>query len=243
MLQYVIGFGLPALFRAVMPWEDVHEDELCDGIKIYKVVPQSYARGDYFEFIFCTGQRAKVEYLILGENNEVQGYFVTEKEVPSYTRVYGRVYATPDMEPGKRYKLVVINLVTKARDETPYYEVPKFNPFVEIGMIIVCLAIGIGIGAIITKPCDTIKGTGTVKYINLEGGFYGIITDNGKKIYPINLPNEYKTDGLRVKFKARILRNVTTQMWGTPVEIIEIRTTNYRLIGHPICKDIESSSY
>ena len=114
----------------------------------------------------------------------------------------------------------------------------------EIGMIIICLAIGIGIGAIITKPCDTIKGTGTVKYIDLEGGFYGIITDKGEKLNPLNLPDEYKIDGLRVKFKARILRNVTTtQMWGTPVEIIEIKATNYRLIGHPICKDVELISY
>ena len=66
--------------------------------------------------------------------------------------------------------------------------------------------------------------TGTIEYIPIEGGFYGIVTDTGEKYLPLNLPEEYKVDGLRVEFKARIKRGVITiYMWGTPVEIIEIR--------------------
>lgn len=72
-----------------------------------------------------------------------------------------------------------------------------------------------------------IEGTGTIKYIDLEGGFYGIISDTSffgfNSFDPINLPLEFQEDGLRVKFKARILWNqVSIHMWGLIVKIIEI---------------------
>jgi len=68
-----------------------------------------------------------------------------------------------------------------------------------------------------------IQGTGTVEYIDIEGGFYGIISSNGKKYKPNNLPDEYKQDGLEVSF---ILEKAEDQnsiyMWGTIVNIIEL---------------------
>ena len=72
-----------------------------------------------------------------------------------------------------------------------------------------------------------IEGTGTITYIDLEGGFYGIISDTSffgfKSLDPINLPIEFQEDGLRVKFKARILWNqVSFHMWGLIVKILEI---------------------
>jgi len=72
-----------------------------------------------------------------------------------------------------------------------------------------------------------IEGTGTVEYIDFEGGFYGIISDTSffgfKYLDPINLPVEFQEDGLRVKFKARILWNqYGFHMWGLIVKIIEI---------------------
>lgn len=71
---------------------------------------------------------------------------------------------------------------------------------------------------------DVVSGTGTVKYLSLEGGFFGIVGDDGKHYNPVNLDEEFRVDGLRVQFKARISENqVSGQMWGTIVEIIEIR--------------------
>jgi hypothetical protein len=65
--------------------------------------------------------------------------------------------------------------------------------------------------------------TGTVQYINLEGGFYGIIDEDGNKYDPVNLPDEFKQDGLRVKFSAKILKDqMSIHMWGTLIEITEI---------------------
>ena len=64
---------------------------------------------------------------------------------------------------------------------------------------------------------------GTIKYIQLEGGFYGIVTEKGEKYLPINLKEEFKEDGLRIWFKARPKKVATIQMWGKPIEILEIQ--------------------
>ncbi len=53
----------------------------------------------------------------------------------------------------------------------------------------------------ISVDTGIVKGTGTIVYLNFEGGFYGIIADNGEHYDPINLPSEFKKDGLRVRFK------------------------------------------
>ena len=71
---------------------------------------------------------------------------------------------------------------------------------------------------------NEIQGEGIIQYNDLEGGFYGIIDDNGEKYDPINLPDEFKQDGIQVKYKLKIIENqMNTHMWGTIVEIIEIK--------------------
>ena len=68
-----------------------------------------------------------------------------------------------------------------------------------------------------------VEATGTVVFVELEGGFYGIITDDGARYDPVNLPPEFQRDGLRVRFRARILKDTASiHMWGTPVEILHI---------------------
>ena len=68
-----------------------------------------------------------------------------------------------------------------------------------------------------------ITGTGTVRYIDLEGGFYGIIGDDGKKYLPIDLDQQYKTDGLKVRFRFKARNDVMTiYMWGITVEVLTI---------------------
>lgn len=71
-------------------------------------------------------------------------------------------------------------------------------------------------------PSDVIIDIGTVQYIHLEGGFYGIITDNGTPYLPLNLPPPYKIDGLRIWFKAKPKPVITYYMWGRPIEITGI---------------------
>lgn len=68
-----------------------------------------------------------------------------------------------------------------------------------------------------------VKGTGTIKYLDFEGGFYGIIADNGKCYDPVNLPSKFAQDGLRVQFKARVRSDLVRHtMWGIIVELVYI---------------------
>ena len=62
--------------------------------------------------------------------------------------------------------------------------------------------------------------SGRVSYVNLEGGFYGITGDDGKKYEPLDLDAKYRKDGLRVAFDATVAKDVaSTRMWGTPVNL------------------------
>jgi len=66
--------------------------------------------------------------------------------------------------------------------------------------------------------------TGTIQYINLEGGFYGIVDDDGNKYDPVNLQNEFQEDGLRVKFSFKVLTDTASMhMWGTLIELTDIQ--------------------
>jgi hypothetical protein len=73
------------------------------------------------------------------------------------------------------------------------------------------------------KGADILSGTGTINHIDLEGGFYGLIADDGRKYLPKDLAREFKVNGLRVRFQVKILTGVVTiYMWGTPVEVLSI---------------------
>jgi hypothetical protein len=68
-----------------------------------------------------------------------------------------------------------------------------------------------------------IEGEGTVHYVDLEGGFYGLTADTGARYYPIDLPESLTRDGIRVSFRVRVQPDVMTiVMWGTPVEVLEM---------------------
>ena len=73
------------------------------------------------------------------------------------------------------------------------------------------------------NPKDEQMVIGTVRYLDFEGGFYGLVADNGEKYDPVNLPKEYKQDGLRVKFQVREKKGmVGFRMWGKIAEVVKI---------------------
>jgi len=63
---------------------------------------------------------------------------------------------------------------------------------------------------------------GRVQFLNLEGGFYGIITDSGKKILPMNMAKEFAQNGAIVRIKGKVKDVMTMQQWGTPFTITDI---------------------
>jgi inhibitor of cysteine peptidase len=69
-----------------------------------------------------------------------------------------------------------------------------------------------------------IKFTGKVVYNNLEGGFFGIVADDGKAYDPTNLPAEFRKAGMRVSAVIKKRPDMMSfHQWGTIVEIIDIK--------------------
>ncbi len=71
------------------------------------------------------------------------------------------------------------------------------------------------------KPV-TVSFTGKVTHLDLEGGFWGIVADDGTKYDPKNLEADYQHEGLRVQVEATIQDGVSTHMWGKIIQITKI---------------------
>lgn len=72
-------------------------------------------------------------------------------------------------------------------------------------------------------PADSIiESTGTIRYVDLEGGFYGLVDTSGTKYDPTPLPESFQKDGLRVRFRVTEKDVMTTRMWGTPVDVLHM---------------------
>ena len=72
-------------------------------------------------------------------------------------------------------------------------------------------------------PDDTFEIIGTVAYKNIEGGFYAIDGDDGSRYNPINLPETFRKDGLKVKVTARLKKDAMSfRMYGAIIEVANI---------------------
>ena len=97
-------------------------------------------------------------------------------------------------------------------------------------MKVSCLAIllMLVVATIMVSGCfvggeEVVSGTGTIKYIDLEGGFYGIVGDDGENYEPIDLMQQYQKDDLEIFFEAKIPKDVDSiYMWGIVIEITRI---------------------
>jgi len=69
---------------------------------------------------------------------------------------------------------------------------------------------------------ESVSDAGTVVFLSLEGGFFGIIDDHGRRWDPTNLSEDFKTDSLRVRFQGKITDLATTRMWGRTIELTSI---------------------
>jgi hypothetical protein len=88
------------------------------------------------------------------------------------------------------------------------------------GLLLVPLAAGC---SHLQTEADGSVFQGRVVYKDFEGGFFGIVTDAGERLNPVNLPAECRQKGLRVQGTYRPLKGtVTFQMWGQPVELTQI---------------------
>ncbi|RMG86746.1 MAG: hypothetical protein D6714_03650 [Bacteroidetes bacterium] len=66
------------------------------------------------------------------------------------------------------------------------------------------------------------KIKGTITYVALGPGFWGIVGDDGKEYRPVNLPAKYQKEGLKVALEARpASEDMSVFMWGKAVRIVE----------------------
>lgn len=70
---------------------------------------------------------------------------------------------------------------------------------------------------------ETITFTGTIRRVELEGGFWAIESDDGRTYDPRSLPADFQHDGLRVRVRARPRHDMMgTHMRGPIVDVVEI---------------------
>jgi hypothetical protein len=64
---------------------------------------------------------------------------------------------------------------------------------------------------------------GQVVHVPVEGGFYGIETQEGDKYLPLNLPEMFKKDALQVQVTAEKAPGIFgIQMWGQHIRLLSI---------------------
>lgn len=63
----------------------------------------------------------------------------------------------------------------------------------------------------------------TVKRFDFEGGFFGLVGKEGKRLLPMNLAKEYQVDGTILKVQGHIIKDMMTiQQWGTAFEVTDV---------------------
>jgi hypothetical protein len=73
--------------------------------------------------------------------------------------------------------------------------------------------------------CDLgeIEHTGLVTRVEQDGGFWGIVTEDGSQFRPNNLPVEFEHEGMEVEFEGYVLDDERADdEWGIPVRLTEV---------------------
>jgi len=86
----------------------------------------------------------------------------------------------------------------------------------------IACATGVGPGAV-ERSDDGFTITGRVVYVAVEGGFFGLVADDGRRFDVGPLPEEFRVDGLAVR--ARLQKtppSIGIHMWGSKAKLLEI---------------------
>ena len=68
--------------------------------------------------------------------------------------------------------------------------------------------------------------TGIIVFEDLEGGFWGIVGNDGSRYEVENsLPDDVKEAGTMVEAEVKPTGSVTIRQWGTPVKVLSISRT------------------
>ncbi len=65
--------------------------------------------------------------------------------------------------------------------------------------------------------------TGATTFVDVEGGFWGILGDDGIPYHPVNgFPEAFQVESLRIKASVKPYDGVSVFMWGKLIEVEEI---------------------
>ena len=93
------------------------------------------------------------------------------------------------------------------------------------GLALLLVALPVFVAAGCSSASCRIQGTGTVIFLEIEGGFYGIRADSGEHYRPVDLPETFESNGMRIRFCAEPVQGlVGIHMWGVPVTLREIES-------------------
>ncbi len=68
-----------------------------------------------------------------------------------------------------------------------------------------------------------VRGNGTICLVPVEGGFFGIVSDDGTHYIPGKVDPLFQVDGLRVTYRALERHDrIDSHNWGTPVDLMEL---------------------
>ncbi len=68
------------------------------------------------------------------------------------------------------------------------------------------------------------KIEGKIAYQNLGSGLWGIISNDGQRYEPVNMPEQLKYEGRSVSITAKKSNGFSLFMWGTPIYITAFHT-------------------
>lgn len=65
-----------------------------------------------------------------------------------------------------------------------------------------------------TPAAAEVRGKGTVRLVEEDGGFWGLRADDGRRYRLVDLPPVYQKDGTRIRFEGRVLEGSAAGTWG-----------------------------
>lgn len=73
------------------------------------------------------------------------------------------------------------------------------------------------------------KINGIIRYIDLEGGFWGVRGDSGEKYIPVEMPDSLKKEGQAVALTAETVKDAAgLHQWGTYIRILSFEPLSGR---------------
>lgn len=100
--------------------------------------------------------------------------------------------------------------------------------------ILIILIVAFCASACVDETPEAVSSRGTVVFNSLEGGFFGIMDDEGRFWDPENLPDSLAIDSLRVSFRGVPTDNPSFHMVGRTINLTEVKE-----IGAPPPVDLE----